>query len=114
MAVTVPDRVHAPYLSVAELPDAHFCSPASDGSAAVITPVLGCLHECHFCTLGVPAFRQAPLALLTGYIDRLEAHGIRQIIISAPTFTQYWHKQALLEHIRAYADRAAAQGLSRK
>ncbi|MFI0827317.1 B12-binding domain-containing radical SAM protein [Streptomyces roseolus] len=109
VAPTVPDRVHAPYLSVAELPAAHFCSPISDGSA-VITPVLGCLHGCHFCTLGVPDFRQAPLDLLTSYVDRLEAHGIRQIIISAPTFTQYRHKQALLEHIRAYADRAAAKG----
>ncbi|MFJ6518721.1 radical SAM protein [Streptomyces filamentosus] len=110
VAPIVPARVHAPYLSVAELPAAHFCSPVSDGSAGVITPVLGCLHECHFCTLGVPEFRQAPLDLLTGYIDRLEAHGIRQIIVSAPSFTQYRHKQALLEHIRAYADRAAAQG----
>ncbi|MFI8423895.1 hypothetical protein [Streptomyces sp. NPDC085479] len=110
VAPTVPARVHAPYLSVAELPTAHFCSPVSDGSAAVITPVLGCLHECHFCTLGVPEFRQAPLDLLTGYIDRLEAHGIRQIIVSAPTFTQYRHKRALLDHIRAYADRAAAMG----
>ncbi|MFF4172866.1 radical SAM protein [Streptomyces sp. NPDC001744] len=110
VAPTIPARVHAPYLSVTELPAAHFCSPVSDGSAAVISPVLGCLHECHFCTLGVPAFRQAPLDLLTGYVDRLEAHGIRQIIISAPTFTQYRHKRALLEHIRAYADRAAAKG----
>ncbi|MFE4659191.1 B12-binding domain-containing radical SAM protein [Streptomyces hydrogenans] len=106
----VPGRVHAPYLSVAELPAAHFCSPVSDGTAAVISPVLGCLHDCHFCTLGVPDFRQAPLGLLTGYVDRLEARGIRTIVISAPTFTQYRHKRALLEHIRAYADRAAAKG----
>ncbi|MFE9661816.1 radical SAM protein [Streptomyces sp. NPDC005955] len=107
---TVPAAVRAQYLTVADLHPAHFCYPITDGTAAGIHPVLGCQHTCGFCNLGVPDFRQTPLSLLTDYIDRLEHHRVRQIIISAPTFTQYKHRRALLEHIRAYADRAAAEG----
>jgi radical SAM superfamily enzyme YgiQ (UPF0313 family) len=107
---TVPDRVHAQYLTVEALHPAHFCYPVTDGTAAGLHPVLGCLHTCGFCNLGVPPFRQAPLDLLTSYVDRLEAHGVRKIIVSAPTFTQYRHRRELLEHISAYADRAAADG----
>ncbi|MFF9652481.1 B12-binding domain-containing radical SAM protein [Streptomyces sp. NPDC014622] len=108
--LTVPDRVHAQYLTVDDLHPAHFCYPVTDGTAAGLHPVLGCLHSCGFCNLGVPAFRQAPLDLLTDYVERLEAHKVRKIIISAPTFTQYKHRGELLERIRAYADRAAAEG----
>ncbi|MER5968515.1 radical SAM protein [Streptomyces sp. NPDC002055] len=107
---TVPDTVHAQYLTVDDLPPAHFCYPVTDGTAAGVYPVLGCLHSCGFCNLGVPDFRQAPLDMLTNYIDRLEAHKVRKIIISAPTFTQYKYRGELLEHIRAYAHRAAAEG----
>ncbi|MEV4438079.1 hypothetical protein AB0K09_03520 [Streptomyces sp. NPDC049577] len=32
------------------------------------------------------------------------------LAISAPTFTQYRHRQQLLDRIRAYAQRAAADG----
>lgn len=108
--LTVPDRVDAQYLTVDDLHSAHFCYPVTDGTAAGLHPVLGCLHSCGFCNLGVPAFRQAPLDMLTDYVDRLEAHKVRKIIISAPTFTQYKNRRELLEHIRAYADRAAAEG----
>ena len=107
--LTVPERVNAQYLTVEDLHPAHFCYPVTDGTAAGVHPVLGCLHSCGFCNLGVPAFRQAPLDMLTDYIDRLETHKVRKIIISAPTFTQYKYRRELLEHIRAYADRAAAQ-----
>ncbi|MQS37542.1 B12-binding domain-containing radical SAM protein [Streptomyces katsurahamanus] len=108
--LTVPAAVHAQYLTVADLPPAHFCYPITDGTAAGIHPVLGCQHTCGFCNLSVPDFRQTPLSLLTDYIDRLEHHRVRKIIISAPTFTQYKHRRPLLEHIRAYADRAASEG----
>jgi radical SAM superfamily enzyme YgiQ (UPF0313 family) len=108
--LTVPPTVHARYLTVNDLHAAHFCYPITDGTAAGVYPVLGCLHTCGFCNLGVPDFRQAPLELLTAYIDRLEEHQVRKIIISAPTFTQYRHRRELLEHIRAYAERAAAEG----
>ncbi|WP_234431339.1 B12-binding domain-containing radical SAM protein [Streptomyces sp. NRRL F-5053] len=107
---TVPDAVHAQYLTVDDLHPAHFTYPITDRSAAGIHPVLGCRHSCGFCNLGVPPFRQAPLDLLTGYIDRLEELGVPKIIISAPTFTQYRHREQLLEYIHAYAQRAAAQG----
>ncbi|GLF97373.1 B12-binding domain-containing radical SAM protein [Streptomyces yaizuensis] len=107
---TVPATVQAQYLSVSDLHPAHFCYPITDGTAAGIHPVLGCRHACGFCNLGVPDFRQTPLSLLTDYIDRLEHHKVRKIIISAPTFTQYKHRRPLLEHIRAYAGRAAAEG----
>ncbi|WP_060954440.1 B12-binding domain-containing radical SAM protein [Streptomyces hygroscopicus] len=108
--LTVPAAVHAQYLTVQDLHSAHFCYPITDGTAAGLHPVLGCLHECSFCNLGLPDFRQAPLEMLTSYVDRLEAHKIRTIIISAPTFTQYKYRRQLLEHIRAYAKRAQAAG----
>ncbi|MGW3263329.1 B12-binding domain-containing radical SAM protein [Streptomyces sp. NPDC001056] len=107
---TVPAGVHAQYLTPKELGASHFCYPITDGTAAGVHPVLGCLHDCSFCNLGLPDFRQAPLELLTDYVDRLEAHKVRKIIISAPTFTQYRYRQQLLEHIRAYARRAEAAG----
>ncbi|MER7109436.1 B12-binding domain-containing radical SAM protein [Streptomyces sp. NPDC000229] len=108
--LTVPARVHAQYLTVGCLHPAHFCYPVTDGTAAGLYPVLGCRHTCGFCNLGIPPFRQAPLDLLKDYVDRLEAHNVRKIIISAPTFTQYKYRAELLDHIRAYADRAADQG----
>ncbi|MFD7163598.1 B12-binding domain-containing radical SAM protein [Streptomyces violascens] len=107
---TVPDTVHTQYLDATDLPDTHWVYPISDGTAAGFHPVLGCLHSCLFCNLGEPPFRQASLELLTSYIDRLEAHGIEKIIISAPTFTQYRRRQELLDYIRAYARRAEAAG----
>ncbi|MFJ8543064.1 B12-binding domain-containing radical SAM protein [Streptomyces sp. NPDC093586] len=108
--ITVPAGVHAQYLTVKGLHPAHFCYPITDGTAAGLHPVLGCLHTCGFCNLGLPDFRQAPLEMLTDYVDRLEAHKVRKIIISAPTFTQYKHRGELLEHIRAYAHRTQDQG----
>lgn len=109
-ASAVPGRVQTQYLTLAELHNAHFTYPITDGTAAGIHPVVGCRHSCAFCNLGIPPFRQAPLGMLTDYIDRLEQLKVRTIIISAPTFTQYKHRRELLEHIRAYADRAAAEG----
>ncbi len=50
------------------------------------------------------------IEMLKDYIDRLEAQKIRRIIISSPTFTQYRHRRELLDHISAYARRAAAEG----
>ncbi|OKI41653.1 hypothetical protein A6A29_37615 [Streptomyces sp. TSRI0281] len=58
----------------------------------------------------LPDRRHAPLDMLTDYIDRLETHTIRRIVISSPTFTQYRHRGELLDHISAYAHRAAAIG----
>lgn len=109
-SLAVPDSVHAQYLKVDDLHDAHFVYPITDGAAAGCHPVVGCLHSCHYCNLGVPPFRQAPLELLLAYVDRLEELQVPKIIISAPTFTQYRHRQQLLDHIRAYAKRAAADG----
>ncbi|MFF4188081.1 B12-binding domain-containing radical SAM protein [Streptomyces sp. NPDC001691] len=108
--LTVPRTVHAQYLTPEDLHDAHFVYPITDGTAAGFHPVVGCLHSCHFCNLGVPPFRQAPLDVLTAYVDQLEELRVPKIIISAPTFTQYRYRQQLLDHIRAYADRAAADG----
>ncbi|WP_238782981.1 B12-binding domain-containing radical SAM protein [Streptomyces monomycini] len=109
-SVRVPARVHAQYLGVGELRDAHFVYPITDGTAAGMHPVIGCRHTCSFCNLGIPPFRQAPLPLLLAYIDRLEELQVPTVIISAPTFTQYRHRQQLLERLRAYAHRAAAAG----
>ncbi|MEU1355327.1 radical SAM protein [Streptomyces cinnamoneus] len=109
-SLAVPNSVRAQYLEVGDLHDAHFIYPITDGTAAGCHPVVGCLHNCHFCNLGVPPFRQAPLELLLGYVDRLEELRVPKIIISAPTFTQYRHRQQLLDHIRAYAKRAEADG----
>ncbi|AEM88975.1 B12-binding domain-containing radical SAM protein [Streptomyces violaceusniger] len=108
--LTVPDTVTAQYLQLTEQHPAHFTYPITDGTAAGLHPVRGCLHTCHFCNLGVPPFRQAPLDVLTAYVDQLEQLKIRKIIISAPTFTQYRHRRELLDHILAYAKRAEAEG----
>ncbi|MEW2577778.1 B12-binding domain-containing radical SAM protein [Streptomyces syringium] len=108
--LAVPATVHAQYLDVRELHDAHFIYPVTDGTAAGMHPVVGCRHTCTFCNLGVPPFRQAPLELLLAYIDRLEELQVPTVIISAPTFTQYRHRQQLLDRIRTYAQRAAADG----
>ncbi|MFC5720858.1 radical SAM protein [Streptomyces gamaensis] len=106
----VPAAVHAQYLQAGDLHDAHFVYPITDGTAAGCHPVVGCLHSCHYCNLGVPPFRQAPLELLLAYVDRLEELQVPKIIISAPTFTQYRHRQQLLDRILAYARRAEAEG----
>lgn len=102
----VPVSVQAQYLQPADLHPAHFTSPITSGDSAACIPLKGCRHSCHFCTLGTPPFRQAPLEMLTDYIDLLEQHKVRKIIISAPTFTQYRWRGELLEHIRAYARRS--------
>ncbi|MEJ8640155.1 B12-binding domain-containing radical SAM protein [Streptomyces sp. MS2.AVA.5] len=107
---TIPAAVHAQYLTLRDLHPAHFTYPVTDGTAAGLHPVIGCLHSCTFCTLGVPPFRQAPLELLTAYVDRLEHHQVETIIISAATFTEYRNRRALLDHIRGYRRRAAASG----
>ncbi|MFD6534933.1 B12-binding domain-containing radical SAM protein [Streptomyces goshikiensis] len=108
--LTVPAKIHAAYLTVDTLHPGHWVTPISDSDAAGIHPTVGCRHSCSFCNLGVPPFRHAPLNVLKDYVDRLEAHHIRKIIISSPTFTQYRHRRELLEHISAYAQRATAQG----
>ncbi|RLU82501.1 radical SAM protein [Streptomyces griseocarneus] len=107
-----PAAVHAQWLTLAELPTAHFAYPITDGTAAGIIPLLGCRHSCDFCTLRIPPYREAPLEALTAYLDRLEELGVPQIIISAPTFTQYRHRSTLLAHIRAYRNRAADRGIT--
>lgn len=107
---TIPAKCTASYLSVKSLHAGHWATPVSDGTAAGIHPTVGCKHACHFCNLGVPLFRHAPLKTLSDYVDRLEAHHINKIIISSPTFTQYRHRQELLQHIAAYAKRAATRG----
>ncbi|MFD9687353.1 radical SAM protein [Kitasatospora sp. NPDC059088] len=104
--LTVPATAQPQYLTAADLGPAHFTSPISDGSCALVIANLGCRHSCHMCTLGVPQFRNAPIEELTAYIDTLERHRVRKIIISSPTFTQYKHRYQLLDHIAAYADRA--------
>ncbi|MEU6405477.1 radical SAM protein [Streptomyces sp. NPDC046985] len=103
---TAPDTVHPQHLTPRDLGPAHFTSPISDGSCALVIANLGCKHSCHMCTLGTPPFRNAPIDQLTDYIDTLEHHHIRKIIISSPTFTQYRHRDDLLARIAAYADRA--------
>ncbi|AWN24826.1 radical SAM protein [Streptomyces sp. NEAU-S7GS2] len=105
-----PARVHAQYLPAHALPAGHVTYPITDGTAAGMHPVLGCRHSCHFCNLGTPPFRQTPLKLLTDYIDRLEEFHVSTVIISAPTVTQYRHRQELLQYLAGYVQRAAAQG----
>ncbi|MER5638137.1 radical SAM protein [Kitasatospora sp. NPDC002227] len=105
-SLTVPTAVHPQFLAPGEVGAAHFASPISDGSCALVIANLGCRHSCHMCTLGTPPFRNAPIEQLTAYIDTLEQHRIRKIVISSPTFTQYRHRDELLERIAAYADRA--------
>jgi radical SAM superfamily enzyme YgiQ (UPF0313 family) len=101
-----PAAVRAQDLPITQLAPSHFVSPISDGRCVVLLPTLGCRHSCHFCTLGTPDFRQAPLKILLAAIDTIEQHRIRQIIISSPTFTQYRHRAQLLDRIRAYATRS--------
>ncbi len=103
---TAPTAVHTQYLTPADLGPAHFTSPISDGSSALIIANLGCRHSCHMCTLGTPPFRNAPIDQLTAYVDALEQHSIRTVIISSPTFTQYRHRHELLDHVAAYAQRS--------
>jgi radical SAM superfamily enzyme YgiQ (UPF0313 family) len=103
--------VSAQWLEVADLHDAHFAYPVTDGSAAGIIPLVGCRHSCFFCTLGTPPFRQAPLERTLAYIDRLEEIGVPLIIISAPTFTQYRYRAQILKRIRDYRDRAEARSV---
>ncbi|MFD6464799.1 B12-binding domain-containing radical SAM protein [Streptomyces goshikiensis] len=110
LTLTVPATVSAQYLTVDGLHPAHFVYPVSDGTCAGMHPTVGCKHACRFCNLGVPPFRQAPLEMLKAYVDQLEQHDIRTIIISSPTFTQYKHRRELLAHISAYSKRAAAAG----
>ncbi len=110
-APTVPATVNTQFLELGDLHDAHFTYPITDGTAAGLIPVLGCKHSCHFCTLGVPPFREVPIKTLTAYLDRVEELGVERIIISAPTFTQYRRRQELLDRIRAYSDRAAERGI---
>jgi radical SAM superfamily enzyme YgiQ (UPF0313 family) len=105
----VPDKVAAQYLEADQLTSAHFTAPITDGRRGMMVPTLGCRWECHFCTLGVPPFRQAPLNLLVSYIDKLEALGVRQVVISSPTFTQYGKRYMLLDHLRRYAERSGGQ-----
>ncbi|MFD9688401.1 B12-binding domain-containing radical SAM protein [Kitasatospora sp. NPDC059088] len=101
-----PASVRAQHLPVHALGRAHFASTISDGTCSVLVPTFGCKHSCRFCTLGTPDFRQAPLATLIEAVDTLEERGIRQIIISSPTFTQFRHRGKLLDRIRQYADRS--------
>ncbi|MGW2105080.1 B12-binding domain-containing radical SAM protein [Streptomyces sp. NPDC001948] len=110
-SLSVPARVSAQWLDLADLHDAHFAYPITDGTAAGMIPLIGCRHTCDFCTLRTPPFRQAPLEMMLAYIDRLEKLGVPQIIISAPTFTQYRHRTELLQRIRAYRDRAETRGV---
>ncbi|MFF2618858.1 B12-binding domain-containing radical SAM protein [Kitasatospora sp. NPDC058046] len=110
-APTVPATVDTQFLELRDLHDAHFTYPITDGTAAGLIPVLGCKHSCHFCTLGVPPFREVPIEILTAYLDRVEELGVERIIISAPTFTQYRRREELLNRIRAYSDRAAEHGV---
>ncbi len=105
----VPGKVAAQYLEADQFTNAHFAAPITDGRRGMMVPTLGCRWECHFCTLGVPPFRQAPLSLLMSYIDKLEALGVRQVVVSSPTFTQYGKRYALLEHLKAYARRSDAR-----
>lgn len=99
--LTVPPSVQAQALRVEDLHATHFTYPITDGTADGLHPVIGCLHSCDFCTLGVPLFRQSPLGMLTAHIDRLEELQVPKTIISAPAFTQYRAREELLDHIRA-------------
>ncbi|MEU8729359.1 radical SAM protein [Streptomyces tendae] len=105
-SITVPNKVHPQYLEVDDLHDAHFVAPIIDAKRGMIVPTLGCRWDCHFCTLGVPPFRQAPFELLMSYVDRLEQHKVPQLIISSPTFTQYGKRYRLLDRLREYAERS--------
>jgi radical SAM superfamily enzyme YgiQ (UPF0313 family) len=108
-SLKVPDKVNPQFLDVEDLHDAHWAAPIIGGSRGMIVPTLGCRWSCHFCTLGVPPFRQAPLALLMNYLDRLEELKVTQIIISSPTFTQYGKRHAVLNRIREYSARMSGR-----
>ncbi|WP_329431165.1 radical SAM protein (plasmid) [Streptosporangium sp. NBC_01495] len=97
-----PRRVAPQVLAATELHRAHFVAPISDGRRVMMVPTLGCRHSCHFCTLGVPEFRQAPLKVLQDYLRLAQRHGIAQVVISSPTFTQYRHHGELLAQLRDY------------
>ncbi|MET8981076.1 hypothetical protein ABZX85_36290 [Streptomyces sp. NPDC004539] len=93
----VPAKVRPQFLGLDELHAAHFVAPISNGKRGVVVPTLGCRWACHFCTLGVPPFRQAPFELLDAYLAELEKHDIAQVVISSATFTQYGKRYALLD-----------------
>ncbi|MFG3309686.1 radical SAM protein [Streptomyces wuyuanensis] len=99
----VPAKVRPQYLEMGELHAAHFVAPISNGKRGVVVPTLGCRWACHFCTLGVPPFRQAPVELLEAYLEELEKHGIAQVVVSSATFTQYGKRYALLDRLREHA-----------
>ncbi|MET8979919.1 radical SAM protein [Streptomyces sp. NPDC004539] len=101
----VPAAVRPQYLGLDELHAAHFVAPISNGKRGVVVPTLGCRWACHFCTLGVPPFRQAPFELLDAYLAELEKHGIAQVVISSATFTQYGRRYALLDRLREHGRR---------
>ncbi|MFF5980669.1 B12-binding domain-containing radical SAM protein [Streptomyces olindensis] len=102
----VPTHVRPQYLKVSEFPATHFTAPISDGEIAMMVPTLGCRWDCHFCTLGVPPFRQAPYTVLADYLDKCEERGIRKFVISSPTFTQYGKRFDLLAKLHDYSKRA--------
>lgn len=108
-SLKVPEKVYSQFLDVDDLHDAHWVAPIISDSRGMIVPTLGCRWSCHFCTLGVPPFRQAPLNLLMDYLDRLEERKVTQIIISSPTFTQYGKRHALLDRIRDYSKRMSGR-----
>ncbi|WP_432072275.1 B12-binding domain-containing radical SAM protein [Streptomyces wuyuanensis] len=101
----VPAKVRPQFLGLDGLHAAHFVAPISDGKRGVVVPTLGCRWACHFCTLGVPPFRQAPLDVLEAYVEELEKHGIAQVVVSSPTFTQYGKRYALLDRLREHSRR---------
>ncbi|MFD7027452.1 B12-binding domain-containing radical SAM protein [Streptomyces sp. NPDC059917] len=105
----VPAKVRPQYLSLSELPATHFTAPISDGEIAMMVPTLGCRWDCHFCTLGVPPFRQAPYSLLSAYLDKCEELGIRKFVISSPTFTQYGKRFDLLGKLSDYSQRVGGK-----
>ncbi|MFK0160672.1 B12-binding domain-containing radical SAM protein [Streptomyces sp. NPDC090493] len=101
----VPAKVRPQFLGLDELHAAHFVAPISNGKRGVVVPTLGCRWACHFCTLGVPPFRQAPFELLDAYLEELEKHDIAQVVISSATFTQYGKRYALLDRLREHSHR---------
>ncbi|MFG3309679.1 B12-binding domain-containing radical SAM protein [Streptomyces wuyuanensis] len=101
----VPAKVRPQFLELDGLHAAHFVAPISNGTRGVVVPTLGCRWACHFCTLGVPPFRQAPFEILEAYLEELEKHGIAQVVVSSPTFTQYGKRYALLDRLREHSRR---------
>lgn len=78
-------------------------NPGDEVISCAITPATSA-------TSASPPFRHAPIEMPKDCVDRVEAHKIRRIIISSPTFTQYRHRRQLFDHNSAYAGRAAAEG----